>query len=345
MNNKYIKLITILMSVCFIYSNVHAGPRTKLGTLSAPELLIPLGSIGTSMQGSNLSGVSGVDAMYWNPAGLSQVKSQSGEAMFSYMNYFADMSMQYVAGAFKIGNIGVLGVSLRNLSFGTPIEVTTEYQPEGTGEEITPIYLIANLGFARAMTDKVLFGTNIKLISEKIGQVSATGYAFDFGLQYLAGKSGLKFGIVIKNLGPAIKFDGPGLDRSFIENGIPTVRRVNLQEFELPTSLEIGVSYTSVFSKKNNLSVSSTFLNSGLTSDEYRFGLEYSYNDYVFLRGGYTYFADKNSSDERVFGPSFGAGVKYPFGGLMVGFDYAYRILNEKGFDATNQFFTLSVGF
>ena len=40
------------------------------------------------------------------------------------------------------------------------------------------------------MTDKIHFGTNVKLISEKIGEVSATGFAFDFGLEYVAGKSG-----------------------------------------------------------------------------------------------------------------------------------------------------------
>jgi hypothetical protein len=345
MNIKYIKSLIITLVLCTVCSGIFAGPRSKLGTMAAPELLIPLGSIGTSLQGSNLASVTGVEAMYWNPAGLSTIgNNKNGEAIFSYMNYIADVKMQYVAGLVKVGSLGNLGFSLRNLDFGEPIEVTTEQMPEGTGETINPVYLIGTLSFARAMTDKVYFGSTVKLISENIGEVSASGFAFDFGLQYLAGKTGLRFGIAIKNLGPNRRFDGPGLDRTFLENGIPTVRRVNLQSFELPTQLEIGVSYQKTFSKNNNVMLATTFQNSGFTSDEYRFGLEYNYSNYVFLRGGISYFADKEK-DEALFGPSFGVGVKYPVGGLNLGFDYAYRLLNESGFDTHNQFFTLNIGF
>jgi hypothetical protein len=56
------------------------------------------------------------------------------------------------------------------------------------------------------------------------------GFGFDFGLQYIAGASGLRFGIALKNLGSSMKFNGPGLDRTFIENGVQVVRRVTLQE-------------------------------------------------------------------------------------------------------------------
>lgn len=345
MKFKYTKIILIvLLLLSTAFQEGYSGPRTKLGTMAAPELLIPLGSIGTALQGSNLATTTGVDAIYWNPAGLSQITTNSAEVMFSHMNYFADLNMQYIAGGVKIGSLGVIGVSLRNLDFGDPIPVTNEYYPEGTGETFSPTYLIGTLSYAKAMTDKVHFGTSVKLISEKIDRVSSTGIAFDFGLQYIAGKSGLRFGIALKNLGSAMRFDGPGLDRSFIQNEITTIRRITLQEFDLPTTLEIGLAYGVTFSKNNNVSVSTSFQNSGFTSDEYRFGLEYNYNNYVFLRGAYTLYPDKEK-DEDLFGPSFGAGVKYPFGGLTLGFDYAYRITNEKGFDSHNQFFTLRVGF
>ncbi|MBE2255151.1 MAG: hypothetical protein IAE65_10920, partial [Ignavibacteria bacterium] len=49
---------------------------------------------------------------------------------------------------------------------------------------------------------------------------------------------------------------------------------------------------------------------------------------------------------ESLFGPSFGAGVKYPFSGVMLGFDYAFRVMSRDRFsEGTNQFFTLNVGF
>lgn len=344
MKSIQIKLVIILLLLLLAANKDYAGPRTKLGTMAAPELLIPLGSIGTSLQGSNLASTTGVDAMFWNPAGMSQMNYNSADVIFSHMNYFADLKMEYLAGAVKVGSFGVLGASIRSLDFGDPIEVTTENNPDGTGETYSPTYLTANLGFARAMTDRVHFGMNVKLVSERIAQVSATGFAFDFGLQYVAGKSGIRFGIALKNLGSSMKFDGPGLDRQFSTTGGTQVRRITLQEFDMPTSLEIGVSYNMNFAKNNNVTVSSAFQNSGFISDEYRFGLEYNFKQYVFLRGAFTLYPDKEAN-ESLFGPSFGAGVKYPFGSVVLGFDYAYRIINEKGFDSHNQFFTLSVGF
>lgn len=344
MKSIYIKLSIILIVLSFVSLQIQSGPRKKLGTMAAPELLIPLGSIGTSLQGSAISRTTGVDAMFWNPAGMSQIETNTADVMFSHMNYFADLKMEYLAGIVKIGSIGILGASIRSLDFGEPIIVTTENNPDGTGETYSPTYLTANLGFARAMTDKVHFGANIKLISERIAQVSAVGYAFDFGLQYIAGSSGIRFGIALKNLGSSMKFDGPGLDREFTVNGESSVRRITLQEFDLPTTLEIGASYQLTFSKNNNVAVSTAFLNSGFTSDEYKFGLEYNFKRYVFLRGAFTLYPDKEA-DEALFGPSFGAGIKYPFGAMTIGIDYAYRFINEKGFDSHNQFFTLNIGF
>jgi hypothetical protein len=345
MKFNYTKIILVILLLCVSFQQGYSGPRKKLGTTAAPELLIPLGAIGTSLQGSNIAYTSGVDAIYWNPAGLSYISSNSTEIMFSHMNYFADLKMEYVAGGVKVGNLGVLGVTLRNLSFGDPISVTTEYNPEGTGETFSPTYLIGTLSYAKAMTDKVRFGTTVKLISEKVDRVSAVGYAFDFGLQYIAGKSGLTFGIVLKNLGPSMRFDGPGLDGATTINGNIVYSRTTLQDFDLPTTLELGLGYHLTLAKKNNISISSSFQNSGFTSDEYRFGLEYNYNNYVFLRGAAIVYPDK-LKDESLFGPSFGAGVQYPFkNGIILGFDYAYRLTNEKGFDSQNQVFTLHVGF
>lgn len=338
-----LKNILIVLIVIMTGASSFAGPRTKFGTMAAPELLIPVGSVGTSLQGSNLASVTGIDAMYWNPAGLSQLQNPTGEVIFSHMNYIADINMEYFAGVVRISNLGNLGFSLRTLDFGEEL-VTTEYNPEGDGSTFSPTYIVGNISFARAMTDKIHFGTNIKIISESIANVNATGFAFDFGLQYVAGGSGLRFGIALKNLGPAMTFNGQGLDRQIVENGQNVTRRVILQDFDLPTNLEIGVSYTASLNKQNHVMLASTFQNSGFSSDEYRFGLEYNYNNNFFLRGALNVKPDKEENEE-LFGPTFGAGIKYPFGGISLGFDYAYRIVNEEGFNSTNQFFTLNVGF
>lgn len=331
-------ILTLAVNISF------SGPRDKFGTSAAPELLIPVGSIGTALSGSNLSSIQGIDAMYWNPAGLAVLNSSRGEALFSHMNYFADMRVEYFSAGVNLGGLGTIGVGLKSLVVGD-IEETTEIQPEGTGVVYSPTYLVANVSYARRMTDRIRFGTNIKLISENVADVSATGFAFDFGLQYVAGTTGLSFGIALKNLGPSLTFNGPGLDREIINiNGVKTTQRITLQSFDLPTNLELGVGFDREVYKDFTLGIHAGFLNSSFSSDEYKFGLQFGYKNYFFVRGAFTIYPNKET-DESLWGPTFGAGVRYPFGSFSLAFDYAYRVINESAMNSTNQFFTLTLGF
>jgi hypothetical protein len=341
---KYLKFLLVILILIAVINTGYGGPRSKLGTSAAPELLIPVGSIGTSLSGSNLSSITGVDAIYWNVAGLSQLNSQNAELLVSHSVYFADMNLQYIGVGARLGNLGNIGVSIKSLNIGD-IEETTESMPEGTGVIYKPTYIVAGLSFAKQMTDRIRFGSTVKIINENVANVSSTGFAFDFGIQYSGGLSGLAFGIAIKNLGPSMRFDGPGLDRTVTNlNQTVSTQRVILQDYDLPTNLELGVSYKINLSKKMNLNVSTAFQNSSFSTDEYKIGLEYNYNNIFYIRGAGSYYPDKEK-DESLFGPTFGAGIKYPLGSVLLGFDYAYRVLNESGFNSTNQFFTLNVGF
>lgn len=340
---KYLKLFLVILSLLAVINTSYGGPRKKIGTSAAPELLIPVGSVGTSLSGSNLAYTSGVDALYWNPAGLANLNSQSAELLVSHSVYFADMNLQYLGLGAKLGNLGILGVSIKTLNIGE-IEETTETMPEGTGTVFKPNYIVAGISFAKQMTDRIRFGTTVKYISESVASVSSTSFAFDFGIQYSSAK-GLAFGITIKNLGTSMRFDGPGLDREIIGvNGQSSTQRVILQEYDLPTNLELGISYNLNLGKKMNINFSSAFLNSSFSSDEYKLGLEYNYNNMFYIRGAGSLYPDKESN-EALFGPTFGAGIKYPLGSVLLGFDYAYRVIKESGFNSTNQFFTLNVGF
>jgi len=332
-----------MLTLLFAVNIGFGGPRNKLGTSAAPELLIPVGSIGTSLSGSNLSNISGVDAIYWNPAGLSNLNNKKAEILFSHSIYFADMNMQYLAVGANLGSLMNLGFSIRSLNIGDIVE-TTELQPEGTGTIFKPTYIVAGLTLSRQMTDKIRFGTNVKFISENVANVSANGIALDFGLQYKGGNTGLAFGIAIKNLGPAMTFNGSGLDRTITAlNQTTSVQRVILQDFDLPTSLEMGVSYSTPIGKNNFVNLYSAFNNASFSSDEYRFGLEYNWNNILSLRGGANVYPDKEES-EALFGPTFGVGMRYPIGSMSIGLDYAYRHVTESAFQ-TNHFFSLNLGF
>src|SRR2546422_3191263 len=95
--NYLLKIFWILFIFVFTANLIFAGPRSKYGLSAAPELLIPVGSIGTALSGSNLANVTGVEALYWNPAGLSMITGKSGEVMFSHQKYIADININYAA--------------------------------------------------------------------------------------------------------------------------------------------------------------------------------------------------------------------------------------------------------
>lgn len=346
MKTKYIKIFLVIMLLTAIVGNINAGPKNKYGLSAARELLIPVGSVGTALGGSNLASVTGVEALFWNPSGLASINGKMAEVQFSNQIYIADISVNYFAGAYKIPNVGTLALSVKSLGFGD-IPVTTVNNPEGTGEFYSPTYLTTGISYARAMTDRISFGATGKVIYNKIARESATAFAFDFGLNYNVIGSGLQFGVALKNLGPSMKFTGPDLEQFFQPPGTPTgtqsePRSIELADFELPTALSLGLSYDFRLDKTNNLMLHGTFQNNSFSTDDYNFGLEYNYNKIVFLRGGYQFSND--TQDDRVFsGPSFGAGLRYTASNSFnIAFDYAYRVTER--FDA-NQFFTINLGF
>ena len=338
----------IIIIITLLSNSLYAGPKNKFGLSAATELMIPVGSISTAMGGSNLATTSGLDAIYWNPAGMSNLSTKTGEALFSNQIYIADISVNYFAGAYKLSNVGTFGISVKALDFGN-IEVTTVNSPDGTGETYSPTYLNIGLSYARNMTDRISFGTTFKVIYNEISRESAKGFAFDFGLQYNVVGSGLQFGVALKNLGPSMTFTGPDLEAFYLPSGTPIgtngePRSITLADFELPTAFSLGLSYDFRLDKKNNLNVNGTFQNNSFSTDDYNLGLEYNFNKMVYLRGGYMFTQENEDNDNRIFtGPTFGAGFNYnASSSLNVGFDYAYRVADK--FDA-NQYFTIRLGF
>ena len=350
--NRWKILIVIAVCVLLVATSIFAGTGQRRGTAGAQELLIPVGSVGTALGGANLANVSGIEAIYWNPAGLA-ASAFSTEVMFSHLSYIADINVFYVAGSYNVGRLGSLGFGIKSIGIGD-IAVTTNDSPDGTGEKFSPTFLTLGLTYSRAMTDKIHFGTNIKIITERMMGESANGYAFDFGLQYNTGM-GVKGGIALKNIGPNMSFDGNDLevftqDQSDRPDAEGENLRIPLASFDLPITFEIGLSYQININESNNVTLMGTFLNDNFALDEYRVAGEYNFNDLIFLRGSYQFGYDADTDQFRVsdanhflWGPSFGAGFNFDLGTkFQLKLDYAYRM--TELFDA-NQWFTLSLGF
>ncbi len=320
---------------------LFAGSESRIGSAGAQELLIPVGAQGIALQGANISSIRGAEAIYWNPAGLAA--SPRTEAMFSYMNWIADINLAYLAVGAKLGSAGALGVSFKSLSFGD-IPVTTTELPDGTGETYAPQYLVLGLTYSRVMTDRINFGASVKLVNESIRQMKATGFVFDFGVQYRNILPQLDFGIALKSLGPDMTFGGEDVEYHNVVPGTEPGSKarpmsLNMQSFDMPVTFEIGVGYNHDINEQHSIHASADFQNFNFGNDQYKGGLEYNFSDFFFLRGGYMV---AQNNEDNIFGPTLGAGLQARMGNSVVAFDYTYRSVDY--FDA-NQFFSLRIGF
>ena len=118
---------------------------------------------------------------------------------------------------------------------------------------------------------------------------------------------------------------------------------------ELPSEIGIGLSYVKQFNEENGVTFSAAFQNNNFTADDYKLGLEYSYKNLFFVRGGYNYNTGNVFSTSTDGAPTiwqnyaFGVGVNTKeFSNINLSVDYAY--VPTQYFDANNVF-SLRFGF
>ena len=343
--NYFRTLIAALLLVAVMASTTYAGAGNRVGTSGASELLIPVGTRDIGMGGSTAATSTGIDALFWNPAAVSMMSNSVG-LYVSHMNYIADIGVDYGAVAANFEGFGVVSLSIKSLSVGA-IAVTTTANPDGTGQTFSPQFFTAGLSYSRRLSDRIAVGITGNLITERLGQVSASGFGFNVGVQYnnLASIEGLSIGVVVKNIGPQMTFTGAGLlNQAAVtgQNRPPQFYSIQAAPFDLPSSIEFGLGYKRTFTGDNSLLLSTGFQSNNFSDDEYKLGLEYAYEDIFFVRGGYD-LAQKESVDlAYIFGPTFGAGIHTALGSTDITFDYAYR--SVKVFSG-NHVFSVKLGF
>lgn len=343
----FFKGFLLILVALMATSGLYAGDTDRKGTAAAPELQIPVGGRNFAMSGADIAGTEGLDAIYWNPAGLGLLTG--GSAMFSTMGYMGDagITVNYIAGAYNAG-FGVIGISMKTLDVGD-IPLTTNVDPlNESGATYTIDYSVLGLTYANKFSDAISFGISFNYVSESVPGASATAVAFDFGLQYrnLGGVDNLDFGIVAKNIGTDMTFEGNGLlhegsiDGSVIPQyfySIPT------ETYVLPANYQLGLTYNMRFDADNLLKVSGTFVSENLDSDRIAFGGEYTFMGIVSARLGYQVFPDNDDSlDQNIFGFTGGIGLEYGFGGITLHADYVYQDMEYFG---GNNLFAIGIDF
>jgi hypothetical protein len=343
--------------------------NTAYGTTSGEFLLLGAGARGTALGGSFAAIASDISALYYNPAGAALIE-QPGLTIGTY-DYVAETRYSWGGLAFPLsGGSRAIGFQLGTFGFDDQ-PVFTEEQPDGTGATYSVNQTFLGLTFAQNFSDRFSAGITAKYVDDRLGTVSGSAFAVDFGTNFHASLNDhpVKFSFVLANLGSNLSYEGTGLrgevDREPIpgEDETPTLPQeatLNTKEFPLPTTFRVGLAYDVITGGNNRLTVLGDFNQPNNTTPGFAFGTEWmstrigNSNFGFALRGSYSYSGANGldpvsqetalNDEESLQGLALGGGLMFgqADGGFSFGLDYAYKYLGILG--ATN-FFSFTLGW
>lgn len=298
----------------------------KVGTVGLKFLDIGVGARGLAMGEAYCAVANDASAIYWNPSGIANIKD--GDFFAGYTSWPADINLYSVAFAKKT-TFGHVGLSFTTLNTGLMNRTTTR-DPDGNSSGTFGFEdWAAGATYARYLTDRFAFGTNFKILREKLADWDKTGWAFDIGTYYETGFKSLRIGLAILNFGPDIHYSIPNVDgiptappynghaNGIDENGDGLVdNTVESKPVPLPLTFRAGMAFEIYQSENSKVTIAADLAHPSDNQERYDFGGEYWFQDLLAVRAGW-----KVNMDEGGF--TAGLGLKLP---VLNGahFDYAY---------------------
>ncbi len=302
-------------------------PNTnRAGTNGAAELLVPLTARYSALGGATtsvLADMNGLEALYANPAGLTNNRSTS--ALFSRLQYVADIGVNYFGLGQRFGDNN-LALTIAAWDMGT-LYRQTEVNPEKSDDATFRVSFInVGLSFARTLTDRIAAGATIKVLNHAIDDLNATGIVFDAGMTYVVGETGLRLGVALKNIGNELQYAGTGLGRRVRlpdQQDDASVNTVQLESegVQYPTLLNFGFAYQRNVTSSASVTLLGNFRSNSFEDDEFSGAIELGYGNLLYIRGGYEYSQENNVTFYK--GYSFGGGLKLDFAGTELSLDYS----------------------
>jgi len=299
------------------------GQRT--GTSSLQFLKIGSDARATGMGEAFVAVANDFSSLMYNPAGL--VLTKDNGLSFTHTAWFADSRIENLVGVYHFGGNNAVGFSIT--SFRTEdMKVTTEFQPNGTGEYFKFSDLSIGLSYARMMTEQFSFGATIKYVEEELGVLKMRGVLGDLATYYKTGLGTSRFAIVISNFGGQI---APSGEVELVGERVAN----DFQRFPPPTSFQLGFAIEPYMNKENRVTTSIQLNSPTDNAENLAFGVEYAYKNFLMFRAGY-----KMNVDAENF--SAGIGLKFPISFANADFDYSIANYRDLGLA---QRFSLNVLF
>ncbi|MES2619274.1 MAG: PorV/PorQ family protein [Bacteroidota bacterium] len=338
------RILATLAIAVLAASSAYAGNPDRRGEAGAYELNMNGWARSSGFWSMNTAGIKGLESERINVAGLAFTKKTEIAAAYTLWLQGSGVGLAHVGVAQNFKETNVIALNIQALNFGS-IERTTTQSPEGGLGTFKPTFLNIGLSYAKLFSNSISGGITLRMINESLGNLNAFGFAVDAGLQYVTGpKDNIHFGVALRNVGTPMKFKGDALANS-VQIVSSTTYQLTVEnkpnKFELPTQLNIGVSYDIWMGKKKEiepkiykqdyrLTVLANFTSNAFGYDHYGVGLELGWREIMMLRAAYRFETGQFKDATRLNAyTGLAAGITFDVplkkDGPRLGIDYSFR--------------------
>jgi len=306
------------------YDGNYVEDVSKRATSAAPFLEIGVGARAQALGGAFTAIANDVSALYWNPAGITQIQSFSLSVI--YTEWLANTRHEYFGLVVPLGGALVWGLNATILDYVDEQPVRTIALPEGTGEYWSASDIALSMSFAARITDRFSFGMTAKYIRMQIWNETASAAALDFGVLYKSQLKGLTLGTSISNFGTTMKLDGRDLVRAYdadkqnySNNQLNVLYK--MENYPLPLLFRFGIAYTISMANRNHLTFTTDLNHPANNVESVNMGLEFCLMNMFYIRAGYESLYDNDSEN----GLTYGFGVEAPLkNSVGLSFNYSF---------------------
>jgi len=300
------KVATILFIMAFtkiLLSDLSAEDAKTSGAF----LKLGAGARAVGMGGAFVSVADDASAVYWNPAGLSQISGK--EASFMHASMAQDRNYNFLTYVHSLTRIGTLGVSWTNFNIRN-IEIwNDENDLIDTAKDSENAFV---LSYGKEFYSNLSGGLNLKYLYQKVYENKASGWGIDMGLMYKP-INRLSLGLMVQDMGSNLKWD-----------------TASGQMDKVPLKIKGGASYRFL---NDNLLLSTDVIQILDNNARVNFGLEYKYEikkispSTVAIRIGY----QSGYVLGNLAGASAGLGYRFKIGTTPFQIDYAFTPYGDLG--------------
>jgi len=353
-----LKLKKIIFFI-FIISQVTFGQALR--SFSNEFLNLGVDAAAFGMGKAVIASSNDVNAIYWNPAGLTNVDDIQGALM--HAEYFQGIGKyDYVSFAKPINDESTFAVALIRFGVDDILNTTELIDSQGNiNYDNISLFSAAdyafNLAYARELPVQGLnIGVNGKIVHRKIGDfASSWGFGLDAALQFQT-ESEWKFGLMLRDI--TTTFNAWSIDQEEydkIKNAIPGENQESPETLELTKpKAQFGVAKSfyvlrdfkilTEFDINMRFSETNDIFSTSFVSIDPALGFQIDYIDMVYLRAGvnnFQNFTEIDGSSSTSLEPNFGVGFRYK--GIQV--DYALANIGGASGTLFSNIFSVKVDF